>query len=192
MVFDTAPTGHTVRLLSLPELLGRWIDGLVSRRRKVRSLGRMWRNVAGAAAGAARTDDDPVLDALERRQDRFRAARAIVTDPDRTAFVFVVTPERLAILETRKAGDALRRSEIPVAAVLVNRVLPDDADGSFVAQRRARQTRYLDQIDAAFDDLPRIRVPLMPGDVEGLPALRTVIDVLAGGGPGAPAGRLSP
>ncbi len=178
IVFDTAPTGHTVRLLSLPELMSRWIDGLVSRRRKVRSLGRMWRNVAGAAAGDAGRDDDPVLDALERRQARFRAAREIVTDPGRTAFVFVLTPERLPILETRKAVAALRRSKIPVAAVIVNRVLPADAEGAFVARRREREAGYLDEIDRDLNGLPRLRVPLFDSDVQGLEGLRRVIAAL--------------
>jgi arsenite-transporting ATPase len=178
VVFDTAPTGHTVRLLSLPELMGRWIDGLVSRRRKVRSLGRMWRNVAGAAAGDAGRDDDPVLEALELRQERFRAAREIVTDPRRTAFTFVLTPERLPILETRKAAAALERSKIPVSAVIVNRVLPPDAEGAFLARRREREGRYLDEIDREFAALPRLRVPLFDADVQGLDALRRVVAAL--------------
>ncbi len=178
VVFDTAPTGHTVRLLSLPELMGRWIDGLVSRRRKVRSLGRMWRNVAGAAAGDAGRDDDPVLEALELRQERFRAAREIVGDARRTSFAFVLTPERLPILETRKAAAALQRSKIPVSAVIVNRVLPPDAEGAFLARRRAREARYLDEIDREFAALPRLRVPLFDADVQGRDALRRVAAAL--------------
>lgn len=178
VVFDTAPTGHTVRLLSLPELMSRWIDGLVSRRRKVRSLGRMWRNVAGAAAGDAGRADDPVLDALERRQARFRAAREIVTDARRTAFVFVITPERLPIMETRKAVAALARSKVPVSGLIVNRVLPADAGGEFLARRREREAAYLSQIDEVFAGLPRLRVPLFDSDVQGMGGVRRVIDAL--------------
>jgi len=181
VVFDTAPTGHTVRLLSLPELMGRWIDGLVSRRRKVRSLGRMWRNVAGAAAGTAGREEDPVLDALEERQARFRAAREIVTDPKRTAFTFVLTPERLPILETRKAAAALERSRIPVAAVIVNRVLPPDARGAFLTRRREREARYLDDIDRELAAYPRVLVPLFDSDVQGVEGLRRVIAALEDG-----------
>lgn len=181
VVFDTAPTGHTVRLLSLPELMGRWIDGLVSRRRKVRSLGRMWRNVSGAEAGSAGSDDDPVLEALERRQARFRAARDLLTDPERTAFTFVLTPERLPILETRKAVAALRRSGVPVAAVIVNRVLPPDAGGEFLARRREREARYLEEIDRELGTLPTLRVPLFDSDVQGVDALRRVVEVLETG-----------
>jgi arsenite-transporting ATPase len=166
VIFDTAPTGHTLRLLGLPELMQAWVDGVVARRRKLLSLGRMWRNVAGGAAGSDRGEPgDPVLDALEARQARFQAARAIVTDPERAGFLFVLVPERLPILETRRAVDALERYRIPVTGVVVNRVLPDDADGAFLARRREREASYLARIDAELAAVPRVRVRLRESDV---------------------------
>ncbi len=173
VIFDTAPTGHTLRLLALPEQMQAWVDGVAARRRKLSSLGRMWRNVARSAAGChAPPADDPVLDALSRRQERFRAARAIVTDPARATFLFVLIPERLPILETGRAVAALRGYHIPVGAVIVNRVLPADADGEFVARRRERESAYLAEIDRRFNEVPRPRLTLRPGDVVGLHALR--------------------
>ena len=102
VVFDTAPTGQTLRLLGLPELMTVWMSGLIQRRRKVSALGRMWRNVAGASAGSD-ADSDPVLTALEQRRDRFVRAREVLTDPEQTCFLFVLTPQRLPILETARA-----------------------------------------------------------------------------------------
>jgi arsenite/tail-anchored protein-transporting ATPase len=170
VIFDTAPTGHTLRLLGLPEAMDEWIGRLVSRRRKLRSLERMWRNVAGAVEG--RDPGDPVLDALERRAARFRDARDIVTDPARTAFIFVITPERLPLLESRRAVETLRRYGIPVTGLVVNRVLPDDADGEFLARRRVREADFVAQIEEAFADLPRVRVTLYPEDITGPVVLR--------------------
>lgn len=176
VIFDTAPTGHTIRLLGLPELMEAWTDGLLARRRKLGSLGRMWRKAAGAAAGSDRSAtleaDDPVLAALEARQARFRRAREIVTDPARTAFWFVVIPERLPILETARAAEALERYGIPVGGVIVNRVIPADADGEFLARRRAREARYLERIDAELHRYPRVGIPMREGDVVGVAALR--------------------
>lgn len=179
VIFDTAPTGHTLRLLGLPELMEAWIDGLVSRRRKLRSLDRMWRNLAGPLAGGDREPDDPVLDALERRQRRFAEARRIVTDPERAGFLFVLVPERLPILETARAVDALRRYRIPVLGLVVNRVLPTDAAGTFMARRREREASYLDRIEREFGDLARVRLELREGDVVGLRALRELATGLA-------------
>lgn len=178
VIFDTAPTGHTLRLLSLPELMAVWIEGLVSRRRKVNALGRMWRNVAGAAAGGAGDEADPVLEVLERRREKFRDARALVTDRSRTAFAFVLIPERLPILETRKAVASLDKYRIPVGAVIVNRVIPQDAEGTFLARRRERERGYLDEIGSAFQDKPLFHLPMFETDVHGIPALRRVIEAL--------------
>lgn len=180
VIFDTAPTGHTLRLLGLPEVMEGWISGLVARRRKLRSLARMWRTVAGAAGGSdsapgrAAREDDPVLAALERRQERFRVARAIVSDPARAGFLFVLIPERLPILETRRAVDALESYRIPVLGVVVNRVLPRTADGEFLARRRERESIYLDRIDRALSGLPQWRIPLLEEDVAGPAALRAL------------------
>lgn len=184
VIFDTAPTGHTLRLLGLPEAMEGWVAGLVSRRRKLASLGRMWRNVAGAVAGSERDEPaDPVLEALERRQARFRDARAIVTDPDRAGFLFVVIPERLPILETRRAVDALDRYGIPVTGLVVNRVLPVEADGQFLARRREREAEYLAMIEAELGGLRRWTVPLREDDVVGVEALRAVGTALVAGSP---------
>lgn len=187
VIFDTAPTGHTLRLLGLPELMEGWVSGLVARRRKLRSLGSMWRRVAGAAAGSsgapgrAAEEDDPVMAALELRQERFRTARSIVTDPSRAGFLFVLIPERLPILETRRAVEALDRYGIPVLGAVVNRVLPGSADGEFLARRREREAAYLERIDQELSALPRWRVPLREEDVAGAPALRSLAAHLKGG-----------
>lgn len=178
VIFDTAPTGHTLRLLSLPELMTVWIAGLVSRRKKMSALGRMWRNVAGAAAGEAREESDPVLEILERRQERFRRARTLVTDTVHAAFAFVLIPERLPILETRKAADALTRYGVPVGAVIVNRVLPPDAVGTFLERRREREREYLEEIERSFRGQHLFHLPMFETDVHGLAGLRRVIEAL--------------
>lgn len=162
IVFDTAPTGHTLQLLSLPERMRDWIDALVARRRKLNALARMWRNVAGGVAGG--TEADPVLTSLEQRQASFRAARALLTEPARTAFALVLTPERLALLETQRAVATMQRYGLPVAAVLVNRVLPDKAEGGFAQQLRSAQAPVLGAIDRALAPIPVARMPWLAAE----------------------------
>jgi arsenite-transporting ATPase len=172
IVFDTAPTGHTLRLLSLPETMTAWITGLMAHRKKVNVLGRMWRNVAGGSAGSHGDQSDPVLQALDQRKRRFEKARQVVTDAERAGFAFVIIPERLPILETDKAVRALDKYGIPVSGVFVNRVLPEHAEGSFVERRRAREAGYLDDIKSRFAAHDLRFVPLVEEDVIGVPALR--------------------
>lgn len=177
--FDTAPLGHTLRLLALPEQMGDWMQTLISRRRQLGALGRMWKRVAGTVPAERPEDEDPVLAALEARRARFRAVRTTLTDPARAAFVFVLVPERLPILETARAIETLRRARIPVAGIVVNRVLPTAADGAFLAARREQEGRYLQEIDERFAALPRHRLPLLERDVDGPAALRRLAERLA-------------
>ena len=195
VVFDTAPTGHTLRLLSLPETMTAWIAGLISHRKKVNILGRMWRNVAGAGAGAGAVagshddTDDPVLRVLNERKHRFEEARKLVTDAEQASFAFVVIPERLPILETGKAVRALDKYRIPVGGLFVNRVLPDHAEGEFLQRRRERERGYLDEIAATFATHPIQHVPLMEADVVGVKALRELGVVLGSGESGVGSGK---
>lgn len=174
VIFDTAPTGHTLRLLSLPELMTVWIDGLIRRRRKTNALARMWRNVAGAAAGS-QSDGDRVLEALEQRRDRFRAARVRITDPATTSFLFVIIPERLPLLETRRAVEALGRHAIPVGGILINRVLPENARGEFLERRCIREAEYLREIEASFPGQTLRCIPELDADIRGVAMLRCLL-----------------
>ncbi len=177
IVFDTAPTGQTLRLLSLPELMTAWMTGLIRRRRKVSALAKMWQNVAGSVADR-RPREDPILAALEDRRARFHRARKILTDPERTAFVLVLIPERLPIWETETAAAALARNGIPIGAILVNQVLPPAAGGedasAFLRARRERQRGYLARIAEGLGDWPLLRVDQRDSDPVGVDALRQV------------------
>ncbi len=177
IVFDTAPTGQTLRLLSLPELMTTWMSGLIKRRRKVGAMARMWRNVAGSDR-EDRERDDPLLSALEHRRARFHRVRQVLTDPARTAFAFVVIPERLPIWETEKAVAALSKHGIPIGAVIVNQVLPptggDSDRESFLETRRRREAGYLARISEKLGDWPLLHVRLQDSDPVGVDALRRI------------------
>ena len=189
VVFDTAPSGHTVRLLSLPEVMSAWMDGLLRHRERASRLGAMLGNFRG---GPRRGDDLSLIDAredhprdspeariteaLQARRRKFLVARERLLDAAGTAFLLVVNPDRLSILESRRVVETLARFDLPVTSLIVNRVLPDtaDASGTFVEARRTRERAYLREIDSVFPTLPRTLVPLRPDDVHGLDALRDI------------------
>ncbi|MDT8437008.1 MAG: ArsA family ATPase [Gemmatimonadota bacterium] len=195
LVFDTAPTGQTLHLLGLPERMGAWVRGLAGRRRQVGALGRMWRRVAGSTASgdgadAAEADAaeaaDPVLEALERRQARFEAARRRITDPAETGFLFVLTPEELPLRETVRAVEALRRHGIPLLGAIVNRAGGGSGRGD--GPGAAREAAVRAEIERSLGGLPRWELSWREAGVVGVDALRGVAaELLAGRG--APAGR---
>lgn len=185
IVFDTAPTGSTLRLLSLPEVMTAWMEGLLKRRERAESfresLRKVWREEIpedeGLEHGAEGREDRRarrIREILDARRHRFSRARRILQDPDRCAFVLVVIPEKLAIMEGYRAYGALRDARIPVVCVVVNRILPDAQLGSFLESRRRQEASYLEEIDERFAELPRIRVPLMEEDVGSLEGLRAI------------------
>ena len=173
IVLDTAPTGHTLQLLRMPEAITAWIQALVKHRRAMLEIDRGAEQTPAAAAAA-----DPVLAALERRHERLAQLRRIMTDRSRTSFVFVTIPERLAIEETARAADQLADTGVDVAGLVVNRVLPDGLEGEFYRSRKAQEEVYLQEIDRRFARLPRVRVPQLPRDVYGLDSLSVVSDHL--------------
>lgn len=193
IVFDTAPTGHTIRLLSLPEVMAAWTEGMLRHQGRSRQLGEVLQRLGGGgrsrggdelslideAEPAGRDPASRIRGILLARRTSFARARRLLLDPATTAFVLVLTPERLPILETGRALATLRRFEVPVAAMVVNRLIPASADGEFLRQRREQQARYLREIDDTFADLPRQAVELLPGDVHGLDGLRRVGAALA-------------
>jgi len=173
IVLDTAPTGHTLQLLRMPDAITTWIQALVRHRRAILEIDRGAEQTPEAAAAA-----DPVLAALERRHERLAQLRRIMTDRSRTSFVFVMIPERLAIEETARAAEQLADTGIDVAGLVVNRVLPDGLEGEFYRSRKAQEETYLKEIDRRFGRLPRVRVRQLPRDVYGLESLALVSDQL--------------
>ena len=184
LIFDTAPSGHTIRLLSLPEVLSAWSDGMLGHQDRSRRLGELLKvfgrdhsreDEFGMIGGSKEEPDDSrdgrIQDILLTRRRKFHRARALLTDPAVTAFLLVLTAERLPILESRKMLDLLRKFDVPVAGMVVNRLLPPEADGDFLQERRAQEQAYRDEIDSTFARLQRVHLNLLPHDVHGVETL---------------------
>jgi arsenite/tail-anchored protein-transporting ATPase len=176
IVVDTAPTGHMLRLLAMPDVLERWIHGLVRQREGVRGIDRMLDNMVGSS------DDvrpDPVLDRLRAQREKLSTLRHRLVDD--AIMHAVMIPERLPIEETVRALPALRTAGIRVGCVVVNRLLPKDADGEFLRARRDQQDAYLAEIHARLAGERIVEVEQQPRDVsrpEDLALLRAALGEL--------------
>ncbi|HHU10481.1 MAG TPA: ArsA family ATPase [Intrasporangiaceae bacterium] len=193
IVFDTAPSGHTSRLMALPELMQAWTEGLLRRQDRSAKFGAALRGLEGdrgerqaadiigssRSVGPARTQDrrarrDAEIRAiLDRRQDRFRSLRAVLQDPQRAAFVIVLAAERLPVLETIELHEQLRRSHMEVEALVVNKRSPADA-GDLLAARREIEDAYLEQLTTELPGLPVVQIPLLPGEILGADGLEAL------------------
>ncbi|MGZ8571206.1 MAG: TRC40/GET3/ArsA family transport-energizing ATPase [Actinomycetota bacterium] len=146
VVFDTAPTGHTLRLLELPVEWSKQLDVKVF-----------------ASVDTAAADDVA--------KERFGDVVDMMRDPERSTFAFVMYPESTPILEAHRMAQELRTLGIEPGLVVANMVIPaDQATGPFARARRAMQTRYLAEIRERFA-VPILRIPLLPYEVKGLDLL---------------------
>lgn len=158
IIIDTAPTGHTVRLLSLPEIMGVWIEGLLEKRRLANeNYSRLMHD--------GEPVDDPIYAALQVRQERFKKARHLLLDNEQTGFVFVLNPERLPILETKKAIALLGQYGLFVSTIIINKRLPKEVSGSFMEARKQHEAGYLRTIEAEFQAQKKIYIPLFSQDI---------------------------
>ncbi|SDJ84219.1 ArsA family ATPase [Sediminibacillus albus] len=158
IIFDTAPTGHTVRLLTLPELMGVWMDGMLEKRRKTNKNYSQLLNDGEPV-------EDPIFEVLSERRNKFDQARKILLDNAVTGFVFVLNPEKLAIEETKKAISQLERFDIDIDSLVVNKVLPKNADGEFLARRKQIEKPYINEIKQSFMDKHIHYVPFFTEDI---------------------------
>lgn len=145
VVFDTAPTGHTMRLLELPMDWSQQIDVKV------------FASVEGNAA-------DNVV------KQRFGKVIEMMRDPAQSTFAFVMYPESTPILEAWRAAQELATVGIHTGLVVANFVIPPEQGTPFARARRAMQVKYLAEIRERFA-VPVLEIPLLPQEVKGLEML---------------------
>jgi arsenite-transporting ATPase len=164
IIFDTAPTGHTLRLLSLPELLGAWLDSLIQKRSK--SVNLMSMALKGHKASDKDLEKDEVISILKRRYDKVLAAKKIMMDDHHLSFIFVINAEKLPIDETAKAIKILEKYDVRVSSIIVNKILPDNMQDEFWISKKMQDQNYLNIIKETFKDKKIITLPLLKEDMK--------------------------
>jgi arsenite-transporting ATPase len=165
LVVDAAPTGETVRLLTIPESF-RWYMGRFGR------LGEQALKV-GRALGLVPAETDDMREVLARLESEVAELRSILIDPDRSSYRVVLNPEKMVIRETQRAVTYLNLFGYPVDAGIVNRVLPSEPSvDPYLRRLQENQKRYLAQIESTFPPLPLFYVPWQSDEVIGLPKLK--------------------
>ncbi len=165
LIIDAAPTGETIRLLTMPDTF-RWYAGRLGRLDK--GIVRMLAPFAGRILRAP----TEVLDALYKLDEATAELRVTLSDPDITSYRVVVIPEKMVMREAERAISYLGLFNYPVDSVVINRVLPDMSDqGAFMKQRREVQAKYIQLINDNFRPLPLWTVPYYAGEVFGVKAL---------------------
>lgn len=160
VIFDTAPTGHTLRLIELP---AEWS-----------------RSIEEAEQGSGQTCIGPAA-AIQDAKLKYERAVATMRNPQQTRFIFVLQPEATSIKETRRAIDELQKLAIHTHELIINGVIPAaEAANPLFAQRRTMQQNYLAQIEHELP-LPTRQMVLLEREIKGTERLREVGGILFDG-----------
>ncbi|KAG8480533.1 hypothetical protein CXB51_024622 [Gossypium anomalum] len=176
IVFDTAPTGHTLRLLSLPDFLDASIGKILKLREKIASATSAIKTVFGQEETRQNAADK-----LEQLRERMVKVRDLFRDTDSTEFVIVTIPTVMAVSESSRLRASLNKENVPVWRLIVNQILPPSAlDCKFCAVKRKDQMRALDMIrnDPELSSLKLIQSPLVDMEIRGVPALKFMGDIV--------------
>jgi arsenite/tail-anchored protein-transporting ATPase len=177
VVVDAAPTGETLRLLSLPDASRWWIERIAPIGRRMTKLGRpMLERVLGIPIPR-----DEVFAAAERLLDRLADVHRLLSDPDRTSVRITLTLDKLSVAEARRSYTYFHLFGYPSDLVIANRVLPEDA-GPYFAQLRQAQQRYLPIVEQEFGPVPVRTVPQFDHEMVGVDQLREIGTALYGQG----------
>lgn len=191
IVFDTAPTGHTLRLLSFPTIMDKALDKILALKSKFSGL---FSQFAGMMGGGGNSNPDALLEKFEQMRTVINQVNDQFKDPERTTFVCVLIPEFLSLYETERLVQELTKFEIDTHNIVVNQVLFPDKDIdtlttwfdgekaslsseaqdiiSKTMARKKMQDKYINQIFQLYEDFHVCLMPLLDHEVRGVERLR--------------------
>jgi arsenite-transporting ATPase len=179
LVVDCAPTGETLRLLSIPETFG-WMLKLMRNLEKyvvkpvIRPLSKRIGRLQDFVPETA------VYDQVDHLFSSIEGIIELLSDDSKTTVRLVMNPEKMVIKESMRALTYLNLYNITVDQIVINRVYMDDVDGQYFSEWKEIQKKYIEQIETSFAPIPITRVPLFRSEVLGLEMLRKVGEAVYG------------
>jgi len=177
-IFDMMPHGHAIRFLGMAEILDAWVDKIVETRKKADEYG----DVAAVMSGkGGLAQEDKILEELEFIRSRLDFVSTMMRDREHTAFFYVLIPELMPILDTRKALEMFSAFNIPLSGVLINQVYPVELlkqpnVPTFLKNKIEMQQNYMKSIGKEFGQLIRGIIPMFDREPKGLNMISKVAE----------------
>lgn len=174
VVFDTAPTGHTLRLLSLPD----YLDSFVGRILKMRlRFGNLFKSIKNLFTGGGDEEDNSVK-MLEDLKKIITKARIELADDAKTEFIPVTIPTMMALYETERLINSLKEYSIPVEHLIINQLIPLSKNCPFCAKRFEIQEKTMLTLKQYFGEFIITEVPMVPQEIRGIEQLQMLANIL--------------
>ncbi|ONK77096.1 uncharacterized protein A4U43_C02F3060 [Asparagus officinalis] len=171
IVFDTAPTGHTLRLLQFPSTLEKGLEKVMALRSRFGGLLSQATRLFGLGD---EFNEDAMVDRLETMRGIIEKVNNQFKDPDLTTFVCVCIPEFLSLYETERLVQELAKFEIDCHNIIINQVIFDEevVQSKLLKARMSMQKKYINQFYMLYDDFHITKLPLLQEEVCGVEALK--------------------
>jgi arsenite-transporting ATPase len=181
-IYDLVPLGHALYYLSMAKVYDEWINRITKLRQEMRE----YEEMVARIKQSKQTEEDQILNELTYIKGRINASSSILTDKAKTAFFFVVVPEEMIIIDTRKAGKLFAAFDVPIAGYIVNRVVPrgllNENIPPYLRNRIEMQGKYLGQIDQEFEGQVQALVPELERDITGLDMIGKLANIMYANG----------
>lgn len=172
IIFDTAPTGHTLRLLSIPQMLSGWMGKIITLRLKMGKIFEMFKGLLKKKSDDDKEEEDP-LDTLKKLKESIESANLSLTNPEKTSFIICTIAEIMSIYETERLISSLIEYNIPSNHILINQLYPEHLDCKFCQVRRQMQQNHVKNIRELFGKNYNItELPLFDNEVRNIDKLR--------------------
>ncbi len=167
IIVDSAPTGETLRLLSLPDVARWWIVKIFPIERKVVKLIRPAMKVVSEMP----LPEEHTYDAIEELFKKLDSIHKVFSNPEITTIRLVLNLEKMVIKETQRAYTYLNLYGYPVDSVIINRIMPEELDVPFFEEWRRSQEGYREEVEELFSPIPAFEAPLFSKEVLGIDSL---------------------
>ncbi len=176
VIMDTAPTGETLRLMSFPDVSSWYLDKAFSIFSRLMGIARF--TVGKLVDFPLPTKE--VIKTLKSLKNQMCQVKDILEDAENTTIRLVLNPERMAINETRRSYAYMCLYNKNVECLVINKVIPEDADGEFMKQKLAEQSEYLKMIHESFDPLKILQANMLKTEMRGKEKLGLLADMIFG------------
>ncbi|XP_047317179.1 ATPase GET3B-like [Impatiens glandulifera] len=178
IILDTAPTGHTLRLLALPDFMDASIGKMMKLKKTISSAKNAFKSMFGKEDAQPKLDTS---DKLEQLRAKMKEVHKLFHNPETTEFIIVTIPTVMAVSESSRLCGSLKKDNVPVQRIIVNQVLPQSSSNcNFCSMKRKDQLRAIDLIknDPILSDLSMMEAPLFDLEIRGVPALKYMGDMI--------------